>query len=332
MSTLVVIDVLDPRGGVASRVRIASVPATIGRGYGNDIIIDDPYVDPTHLRIIIDESGALVAEDAGSMNGLRSSSSSDRVARVTLCNGTVLRIGRTTLRCYDPAESVTPAIPDARSLRDEKTETSGAPAWLASPERRWGVVIAVVIIELVYTYTNTVERVSAAKLITAAVAVLLALVMWSGAWALAGRLASHRASFTSHLALASAVFGAGLVVSAIGEWLAFLWPAGAVSSILILPASLALLTGLVYGQLGIVSSMGRHRRIRVSAAVIGSLLALAGVFALADQEKFSTKMNFAEQLKPVPARFVPTVSVDEFAKASRALRTAADANVMTESK
>jgi len=43
---------------------------TIGRGYDNDVLIDDPYVASRHLRIVRDASGALMAIDPGSASGL----------------------------------------------------------------------------------------------------------------------------------------------------------------------------------------------------------------------------------------------------------------------
>ncbi len=328
---LLVIEVLDARGGVASRTRIDALPATIGRGYANDVVIDDPFVDPTHLRIVLDESGALVAEDHDSVNGLRASGSPNLVARLTLSHGAVLSIGRTSLRFYDPTESVVPALADARRLREEPS-TEAAPAWLSSRRARWAAVLAAVAIQLASTYAGTVERATGAKLITAALALLLIIALWAGVWALAGRLATHRVSFTSHLALAAAAFAVGAMLNALAEWMTFLWPDGAVSAMLTLSANAALFAALLYGHLGVASSMGRRRRMNVSLVVIGALIALGGLFALADQEKFTTKMNFDEQLKPLSTRFVPTVSVDEFARASRTLRTAADANVSGQSK
>ena len=60
------VEILSRHRDIAARFRIAAPEARIGRGYDNDVIIDDPYVAAQHLRVFRDEAGQLVAEDLGS--------------------------------------------------------------------------------------------------------------------------------------------------------------------------------------------------------------------------------------------------------------------------
>lgn len=46
MDELIHVEVLGRTGEVAHRVGLVRLPATIGRAYDNDVIIDDPYVSP----------------------------------------------------------------------------------------------------------------------------------------------------------------------------------------------------------------------------------------------------------------------------------------------
>jgi pSer/pThr/pTyr-binding forkhead associated (FHA) protein len=64
------VEILSRHRDVVNRVRIAGEEATIGRGYDNDVIVDDPYVAARHLRVSRDEAGQLVAKDLGSVNGI----------------------------------------------------------------------------------------------------------------------------------------------------------------------------------------------------------------------------------------------------------------------
>ena len=45
------VEILSRHREVVARVRIVGEEAIIGRGYDNDVIVDDPYVAARHLRV-----------------------------------------------------------------------------------------------------------------------------------------------------------------------------------------------------------------------------------------------------------------------------------------
>ena len=51
------LEIEDRQGHVVERVRITSVPVSVGRAYDNDVILADAYVCPYHLCLHIDEEG-----------------------------------------------------------------------------------------------------------------------------------------------------------------------------------------------------------------------------------------------------------------------------------
>jgi len=55
------VEILSRHRDITARVRTASPEVRIGRGYDNDVIVDDPYVAARHLRVFRDEAGQLVA-------------------------------------------------------------------------------------------------------------------------------------------------------------------------------------------------------------------------------------------------------------------------------
>ena len=69
-ATPIILEVLDRRGRPLQRLRVETLPLTIGRDLGNDVQLDDPYVCPQHARIVRDPDGRLVVEDLSSVNGL----------------------------------------------------------------------------------------------------------------------------------------------------------------------------------------------------------------------------------------------------------------------
>src|SRR5690606_16796872 len=100
---------------VRARVRLDGRHINVGRGYDNDLILDDAYVDARHARIHVDANGTVEIEDLGSINGLVLAGGAGRVPRVAASPGTEVRLGRTILRFRDPAEPVPPALPDTMS-------------------------------------------------------------------------------------------------------------------------------------------------------------------------------------------------------------------------
>jgi predicted component of type VI protein secretion system len=118
MDQIIWIEILTRGRDVAARQRFVGREVHVGRGYGNDVVIDDPYVAPRHLRIFRDEEGQLVAEDLGSVNGLYLDRDSRRRERIVIDADHPLRIGQTLLRVRDRDYAVTGervAAPQMRS-------------------------------------------------------------------------------------------------------------------------------------------------------------------------------------------------------------------------
>ena len=64
------VEVLDGHGGVTARARLDRLPFLIGRGYGGDLVVDDPQICAAHVRVAADADGTVTAEDLDSVNGL----------------------------------------------------------------------------------------------------------------------------------------------------------------------------------------------------------------------------------------------------------------------
>jgi hypothetical protein len=316
-----ILEVLDTRAGaVRTRLRLDALPLTIGRGYANDLILDDPYVDARHARITRDEEGRLRVEDLGSLNGLAAEGGPARAAWVEAGAGTEVRLGRTTLRFRDPEEPVPPALPDAAEGAEP------APArWLATPAGRLAVSGAALAAVAVYTWLGSYQRSSASEVFAGVLAFGMLGALWAGIWAIAGRVVVHRFHFLGHFAVASAVVLAILAWVALGEWVSFLFPDNPVSSVAEIGVGLALVAALVAGHLGLASALPRGHRWRAGVATSGFLLAVGGLAALTDGESFSDVPQFPGVLKPVRAHWLPVDSREEFARMATELKEEVDA-------
>ena len=68
MDPVIWVEVLSRHRDIAARHRFTGAEATItiGRGYDNDLVLDDPYVAARHVRIRRDADGRLLATCVGS--------------------------------------------------------------------------------------------------------------------------------------------------------------------------------------------------------------------------------------------------------------------------
>jgi hypothetical protein len=315
MMPRLVLEVLDGRA-VKTRAYIETLPVTIGRDYASDLVLDDPYVCPTHVRISEADGAGLVAEDVGSVNGLHVGPGRERVERVVLRHGTELRIGRTIIRCCDPAQPIPPTLVEA--------DRAGMPAWLTSPVGRAGTIGGSLVVLALFAYAGSIERTGLAKAVSEAAGMLMLLALWAGVWALATRVASHRFAFTRHLAFASVMAVAVWTFGALIEWIDFFAPSGVPAGVFALPAGVALVILLVDGHLGIASGLTRWQRLRAALATTGVIAVLVLLFSLVDTDDFTNQMSYEGQLKPVPASIIPAMSVGRFAAEAQSLRAKVD--------
>ncbi|BAM89443.1 conserved membrane hypothetical protein [Bradyrhizobium oligotrophicum S58] len=190
------IEILSKHRDVTGRFRVDAAEISIGRGYDNHVVLDDPYVAARHVRIFRDGEGRLVAEDLGSANGLFLDRSKSRKPQLVLDGAQPIRIGQTLLRVRDAGHAVEPER-------------------LAGSERGALPIVAAIVLGAALLAMNAIlvwfAQTSEAHLsdyLVPTITMIGVVVAWVGVWALLARLFSGRSHFLRHLLIAEA----GLVV------------------------------------------------------------------------------------------------------------------------
>jgi Inner membrane component of T3SS, cytoplasmic domain len=196
------VEILSRQQEVAARFRIVGTEARIGRAYTNDVIVDDPYVAPEHLRLFRDEAGGLVVEDMGTANGVHLDGSKQRLARVMVDGRQPIRIGQTYLRIREGSFAVEPE-------RIGRAERHALPLALAAI-----LSVALVAIDEVRTWLNQTSEVQPTTYLAPVLGVVIAVLAWAGMWALLSRIFSGRSFFLRHLLITLA---GGFVISLYNE-------------------------------------------------------------------------------------------------------------------
>jgi len=313
MGPLGYIEILDARGNVAERTRIDSFPVHIGRAYGNDVIVSDPYVCAAHVVIERDQDQRLIARDLESLNGIRTDGD-ERVSVLELRSGARFRIGRTLLRYCSVDHPVPPAL--------AAHEHNGS--WIAAPAAAPVAGTMVLVILSLASFLGSVERVSLAGVVSEPLLTFATLLGWAGLWALASRVVVSQLHFPQHVVIACCALLGFFLLHASAEWLEFFFPRIPALWTAALLGSSSILGGLVYGHLGWASAMRKNARLRAALMVGGAALGLSLIVDVAGRGKFSNVMEYSAVVKPIHAALVPAISTDRFMKEAAQLKEELD--------
>jgi Inner membrane component of T3SS, cytoplasmic domain len=208
------VEILSRHRDVAGRFRVNSPEISIGRGYDNDVIIDDPYVAAQHIRVFRDDAGQLVAEDLGSANGMYLDSSKSRSARVVVDGMQPIRIGHTYLRIREIGHVV------------ERERLAGRGRGVVPI--LGALVLGLVLLGLyaLNIWSSQTSEWHLSDYLIPSLLLVGAAAIWVGLWALLSRLFSSRSQFLRHLVVAEAGLLAFWAYSEFAQFSAFAvaWP------------------------------------------------------------------------------------------------------------
>lgn len=299
------LEVLSRHRDVAARHRLTE-SVVVGRGYGNDVILDDPYVAARHLRVFRDETGDWIAEDLGSANGLFLDHGKKRQSRITLTDDVVIRIGQTYLRLRRSSH----AVPPERVL-----QPSGRTLFTALAISAVALAVTALMLWLSETGEPQLRRYLVPLLILP-----LVVLGWTGIWAILNKIFAGQARFERHLLIAVGAVLASWLIERGGEFLVFAaaWPSVATYdyvAVWLLSATMIFLHLWTIGP--------SHLRLK------GGLVAALMLVGIAIQSAYlfdgrDRPPREATRLLPPGARIVPVQTGDAFYADVAKLKTALD--------
>lgn len=169
---------------------------SIGRSLDNDFVLTDPYVDPYHLRV---STGAAPAtfdiQDRKTLNGSRLGRRRLGAEAVAARSGSILQIGKTSLRVSDSSSSVEPA----RRL----TAVDSFYDWAASSLPCMAVLGAVLLLASFNVYLGSDASMTPAQFFGKLTNPMGTLIVTAAFWAIVGRVVKRRVNFVAHLTIAA---------------------------------------------------------------------------------------------------------------------------------
>ncbi len=284
------VEVLSRHRDIAARFRIAASEARIGRGYDNDVIIDDPYVAAQHLRVFRDEAGQLVAEDLGSTNGTFLDGGRKRLTRIVVDGKHPIRIGKTDLRIREIHHEV-------------ERERVAAPEWRTLPVATVAALGASLLgLSALQIWLAQTGELRASSYLAPLLGVVAMVLVWAGIWALLSRIFSGSSHLLRNLLITLAGGLAFSLYYELARLFAFAWTWSAASTYQFVAAWL-ILAAVCFLHL---REVGRTR-LKLKAAIVVALLVVAIAFqTLQRSEAFSDdgRQYRTHQLMPPALRAV----------------------------
>jgi len=303
----IIIEEVNRLGHVTGRHSFDQFPVNIGRGYQNDLIIDDPYVSSEHVCIHESENGWLV-EDKQSDNGVKYRLHSTQSHINHLNSGDEIILGRSRLRLLSPWHPV------ARThLLPTKTSLSKL---LAHPAVATGAIVFAFVLLISENYFSTPVKTGFEKLLASAFPTFIFALAWAGIWAFVGRVIIHRARFLPHFTAALLVFIISMITSTASEYISYnlstTFPATLIE-FFVIGFTIA---GLFYINLANSTNLNRRSNLITSHAVAWSMLIMGLFMQYVNKPEFSPAPEYASELKPPFAKVVSSQSLEDFIKES----------------
>ena len=314
------VEVLDHHGRASQRLRFPLLDglgaATVGRGIAADVVLDDAYTAPLHVRIEIDAEGAVRLTDLGSRNGLVVGGKRVLGASGAPLTGGVFQVGRTRLRVRTASEELPAETPEGSVHLD----------LISAPGK---IAVGGAVAFLIYgAYMAWVEapRDLAASIVSMLAYTLGGTGIWITAWALLARMLTGEWRWLRHAALFFGVMVVALVVEkTLGlAWFAFSLPPWDARDLLLGVLGFGV---LLFGHLSIASHLS-VRQAALLAAVLPTLVGGAGMWVQArsdarnvnhigmDETIYPAALRLRQGL-PVPEFFARTEKLHERAEARR---------------
>ncbi|RKH05362.1 FHA domain-containing protein [Corallococcus carmarthensis] len=319
MDEVIFLEVLEG-DAVQSRHRLDTLPVTVGRGYANDIILDDPKVSAEHLRLERREDGAVVLRDVGSVNGTFSVEPWVAVKELVLTPDTRVSVGDTVLR-FRP-----------RSFVVEDTVVNEA---AASPRERFFerprafalAMQALVAMSFISERVTQFQKTDWGDLLLSSVLPLGLALLWAGGWSLASRIARRSFYFRVHATIGALLLLGFAVAPPLFSLLSFSFSLGAGLGFVRMLAVLGLVGWGIYWHLRYVTRWSAKRVVRGLVIASVGVLVLTNVSELLGNEPFSESLEFPRSLLPPVLRVAPAHSVDSFFEDVKPLEKKVDALV-----
>jgi pSer/pThr/pTyr-binding forkhead associated (FHA) protein len=310
----IILEILDHFGRVRERHQVKRFPFTIGRGYDNDIILDDPYISPQHLVLDGDGENTPRLKDLNSTNGSYLLPSKTSFDESELVYDQKIRLGHTTIRFRDSRHNV-------KLTQVDRLRASLVNDLLSSK-------LFFIFFELLFIgflalqeyQGSTGEYKFGHVIFSEAMPMLIVLAIWAGIWAIFSRISSHYFYFRPHMLIVTIAIFSESIFNILFSYLSFAFSTDTVFEVMEYLTSGAILALMLFGHLRFVSIMHTRKLAIISLLLSASIIGLMVLNQYVDQRDFSASPGMDDNIKAPYFRIAPAIYLDDFLKQSQSLQ------------
>ena len=304
-----VIEFLGRSGRSQQFLKVDAETVRIGRGYENDVVINDPYISINHLRLEKRDEGWHVT-DLDSLNGvqvLKHVGSDETI----LESGAEIKLGRTKLRIICSQS----AMQEAKLLHRFERDTSRL--------NRWSIFLPLLIafmgLGLYSSYMNSFVRWEWKNSLSLLLVMQLGTLFLAGFWALVGRFIRQEAFFLGQYSL---ILIAGLSILLVESILSIL---DYNTSLLLFSENageiivLAIIMTLISANLALATNLNWRSRWITSSSFVGIFLLIIVVGEVKRWGEFSPRPEYFGNIKAPTFLFVGGQSNEAFLEQTESL-------------
>ncbi|SHF15685.1 FHA domain-containing protein [Microbulbifer donghaiensis] len=302
-----IIEELNRAHRVQARYRMKGDNFTLGRGYDNDVILEDIHADARHAVIRRAEDGSFYLRDLNSVNGTQllgnardKSVKFGEISERQVETGDLVQCGKTHLRLIDSDADMVEAVP----LHSLENFFEG----LSRPAGAIGLLLAVAVATVLISYLGYARKYEWTLIVNLLTGSLIGLLLYAGAWAFIGRVVRHETHFFTHLSIAAI----GALVYTGWEWFSSLlnynFALGKLVQIFDFLVLAAILPAMLWCACYLATNISRGWRWAVALVIplgflgIGLAEELVNMDEFTDIPEISTELKYDDLLlrKPVP--------------------------------
>jgi hypothetical protein len=310
MDQVIWVEILSRHRDVAARHRLAGPEVRIGRGYDNDVIVDDPFVAVQHVRVFRDEGGRLVAQDIGSANGMFLDRDKSRQARIVIDGERPIRIGHTYLRIRETGHT----MPRERNGR---LEGRAVPIALGA-----ALGAAILGLQALSVWFAEVDEPRASHYVQSLLGIAIMAMVWVALWAILSRIFSGQARLERNVLIALTGLLVFLVYSEFAQFASFAltWRAPVSYDYVVMWSIVA---AACFCHLRAIGPAG----LKLKAGIVTGLLALVIATQTLTQSELRAEFgqqNYLRRLLPPALRLAPVHDENAFFAEIEQLKTKLD--------
>lgn len=298
----------------------ADQPVMVGRAWQNTIIVDDEYIDASHLRFSVNDDGVISVADLDTKNGTRMNK---RSLSNVLCYsvGEKISIGESSVTLYETKTSVAPAL--KHDTVHTVSRVFGSFFWVLIATLGLGVSL------LASAYWDSSKEATSESLVQVFLGFGVGVFVWSLLAGVVGKLFRDETYVKLHWILICILTLLSVVFTLIVDILRFNLDTDISNIVLEKCVYVCLLALLAYGTFSLSTRMGTSKKLAFSSvlALLPVVFSLITPMLAEQHETWSHRASVKRINQPPALFFRQPVTLDTHIQNTDALFAKLDAQV-----